>query len=58
MKVPVDDYACLDLDAPTLPAYEAFVNGLGYWLVWCEHCGMHHCHSPVEGYRKAHSSAR
>jgi hypothetical protein len=27
MKVPIDDYACIDLDAPVLPAYEAFVSG-------------------------------
>ena len=26
MKVPIDDYACIDLDAPVLPAYEAFIS--------------------------------
>jgi hypothetical protein len=42
MKVPIDEYACIDLDAPVLPSYEAFVSGSVYWLVWCEHCGKHH----------------
>ena len=37
MKVPIDDYACIDLDAPVLPAYEAVVIGSVYWLVWCDH---------------------
>jgi hypothetical protein len=27
MKVPIDDDACIDLDAPVLPAYEAYVSG-------------------------------
>jgi hypothetical protein len=36
MKVPIDDYACIDLDAPVLPAYEAFVSGSVYWLDWCD----------------------
>jgi hypothetical protein len=35
MKVPIDEYACIDLDAPVLPSYEAFVSGSVYWLVWC-----------------------
>ena len=54
MKVPIDDYACIDLDAPVLPAYEAFVSGSVYWLVWCDHCGKHHRHGPAEGHREAH----
>ena len=37
MKVPIDDHACIDLDAPVLPACEAFVSGSVYWLVWCDH---------------------
>jgi hypothetical protein len=40
MKVPIDDYACLTLDAPTLPAYDALVSGSVYWLVWCDHCSV------------------
>jgi hypothetical protein len=54
MKVPIDDDACIDLDAPVLPAYEAFVSGSVYWLVWCDHCGKHHRHGPAEGHREAH----
>jgi hypothetical protein len=27
MKVPISDYALIDLDAPVLPAYEAVVKG-------------------------------
>jgi hypothetical protein len=54
MKVPIDDYACIDLDAPVLPAYEAFVSGSVYWLVWCDHCSKHHRHGPAEGHREAH----
>ena len=54
MKVPIDDYACIDLDAPVLPAYEAFVGGSVCWLVWCNHCGKHHRHGPTEGHRETH----
>ena len=54
MKVPIDTHACLDLDAPTLPAYEAFVDGSVYWLVWCDHCQVWHRHGPAEGHREAH----
>ena len=36
MKVPIDEIGCIDLDAPTVPAYEAFVDGSVYWLV-CPH---------------------
>jgi len=33
MKVPIDDYACINLDAPTLPAYEiSFIISFG--LKW------------------------
>ena len=35
MKVPIDDYACLDLDAPTLPAEEVDVDGVARFRVWC-----------------------
>ena len=54
MKVPIDDYACLNLDAPTLSAYSATVDGSTYWLVWCEYCGLWHKHGPAEGHREAH----
>ena len=54
MKVPIDDVAAIDLDAPTLRAYEAFVDGSTYWLVWCRHCREWHSHGPAEGHREAH----
>ena len=54
MKVPIDDYACLDLDARTLPAYETIINASTYWLVWCDHCRTYHRHGPAEGHREAH----
>ncbi len=33
MKVPISDYALLDLNAPVLPAYEAVVDGVTHWMV-------------------------
>ena len=38
MTEPIDNYTVIDLDAPVLPAYEAFVDGSAYWLVWCMSC--------------------
>jgi hypothetical protein len=54
MKVPIDDYACIDLDAPVLPACETISNGSVRWLVWCDHCDVYHRHGPAEGHREAH----
>ena len=54
MKVPIDDYACINLDAPVLPAFEAFISSSVCRLVWCDHCGKHHRHEPAEGHREAH----
>ena len=54
MKVPISDYAVIALDAPVLPAYECFVSGSVYWLVWCKHCRYWHRHGPAEGHREAH----
>jgi hypothetical protein len=54
MKVPIDDYACIDLDAPVLPAYETVSTGSVRWLVWCDHCDAYHRHGPAEGHREAH----
>ena len=54
MKVPIDDYVCLDLDAPTLPAHEITVDGVTRWRVWCKHCQSWHFHGPAEGHREAH----
>ena len=38
MKVPIDDYACISLDAPTLPAHEVSIDGITRWRVWCKYC--------------------
>jgi hypothetical protein len=54
MKVPIDDFAALDLDAPVLPAYEANIKGSTRWLVYCGHCRRWHQHGAVEGHREAH----
>ena len=54
MKVPIDDYSCIDLDAPTLQAYEVCRSGVTYWLVWCEHCKVWHRHGAAEGHRESH----
>ena len=34
----------LDLDAPTLSAYDVNMDGVFFWRVWCMHCGTwrHH----------------
>jgi hypothetical protein len=55
MRVPIDHYAFIDLDAPTLPAFQG--NGEDHsvrWLVWCRHCRVWHEHGPGEGHRIAH----
>jgi hypothetical protein len=54
LKVPIDDYAFIDLDAPTVPAFDTFIDGSAYWLVWCKYCRIWHRHGPAEGYREAH----
>jgi hypothetical protein len=56
MKVPIDDYAVIDLDTPALPAYEAFVDGSRNraGVVWCNSCRRWHRHGPAEGHREAH----
>ena len=54
MKVPISDYAVLDLEAPVRPAYECSISGSVYWLVWCRYCGKWHRHGPAEGHREAH----
>jgi hypothetical protein len=40
MKVPSDDYACLNLDAPVLPAYETTNSNSVRRLVWCDRCDV------------------
>ena len=54
MKVPINQVACIDLDAPTLPAERIKVKGVVRWRVWCRHCGEWHYHGPAEGHREAH----
>jgi hypothetical protein len=54
MKVPISEYAIVDLDAPVLPAYERDVDGITNWVVWCVHCEKWHVHGPAEGHREAH----
>ena len=54
MKVPVDDYACLDLYAPTLPAHEIAVDGVTRWRVLCKYRRSGHFYGPGEGHREAH----
>lgn len=54
MKVPIDDFAVIDLDAPVLPAYDARIGGVVRWMVWCEHCRNWHRHGAAEGHREAH----
>jgi hypothetical protein len=54
MKVPISDYALVDLDAPVLPAYEAVIEGVTHWVVWCKYCQVWHQHGAAEGHREAH----
>lgn len=54
MRVPIDSHAFIDLDAPTLPAYEVRCHGAARWLAWCKHCNKWHQHGPGEGHRIAH----
>ena len=54
MKVPINDADVLDLDAPSLPAYETEVDGLKMWLVWCKYCRKWHGHDTAEGHHGEH----
>lgn len=54
MKVPIDEVAVIDTEAPVLSAYETKICGVTYWLVWCCHCEKWHRHGPAEGHREAH----
>ena len=49
MKVPINAIACIDLDAPTLPAERIKVKGVVRWRVWCRHSEEWHDHGPAEG---------
>ena len=56
MKVPINDFDCIDPEAPVLTA-EAVVLMPGRrmrWRVWCAHCSVWHLHGAGEGHREAH----
>ena len=38
MKVPISDFALLNLDAPTLPAYEVVIDGAHRRVKVCTRC--------------------
>jgi len=54
VKVPIDEVAVIDVEAPVLGAYESKYRGVVRWFVWCKHCRMWHDHGPAEGHRIAH----
>ena len=54
MRVPIDDYSFIDLDAPTLPAEEVVQKRVRRWRVSCRHCEAWNVHGPREGHREAH----
>ncbi len=51
MKVPIDSVTVVDLDAPTLPAYEIKFDGIARWVVWFKHYNEWPRHGPAEGHR-------
>lgn len=55
MKVPIGEFAIVDLEAPVLPAYEAVIKGVSRYVVWCKFCKKWHRHGAVEGHREAQS---
>jgi hypothetical protein len=55
MLVPIDDLSFIDLDAPTVSAWETIrPNVAAAYLVWCKYCDVWHEHGPSEGHRIAH----
>ena len=56
MKIPINDFNCVDLDAPTLPAREIRneETGVVRWVIWCPHCREWHRHGAGEGHRESH----
>lgn len=54
MKVPIGEFAVVDLEAPVLPAYEVKIKGVTRYVVWCKHCKKWHRHGAGEGHREAH----
>jgi hypothetical protein len=55
MRVPIDESGFIDLDAPTVAAWEIIrPDGETAYLVWCKFCEVWHKHGPAEGHRIAH----
>ena len=56
MKVPINAYSVIDLDAPTLPAVQVRSRRTKAvrWRVWCKHCRAWHYHGAAEGHWEAH----
>jgi len=50
MRVPISDYAFLDLDAPTLAAYAVPHETGVAWGIWCKYCATWHFHGIGEGH--------
>jgi hypothetical protein len=44
----------INLDAPTLPAFEMLVGSVKIWRVWCSSCKTWHDHGAGEGHRTSH----
>jgi hypothetical protein len=59
MKVPIDNVACINLDAPVLPAHRVRSKRTGAirFRVWCRFCGRWHYHGPATGHREAHCTS-
>ena len=54
-KVPIDQYAAIDLDATPIGAYaQRFKNGVRRYVFFCPHCDAMHRHGAAEGHREAH----
>lgn len=58
MKVPISDFACIDLDAPTIATREIRDEETGSvrWVIWCQYCREWHYHGAGEGHREGHCS--
>lgn len=54
MKVPTSDGFLLNLEAPTVAAFEVTNRSHVRWFMWCTHCCHWHIHGPGEGHREAH----
>src|SRR3954470_10846670 len=52
-KVPIPT-GLLDLDAPTLPAFDWHYRGYHVYVVCCDHCGVWNNHGPADGHRWPH----